>query len=413
MEELSMMSDTTPILRLTILLLIAGIATPCIGSPATANSPMRDTLSPPQTTATAKKLNRDLLDLKPNTWVKIHQPDSTDWRRQAHSGLAYDSKRGTLLVFGSDTHGSNWDNSVHEFDPVALRWTTHYPPASKESYRADALGHAISGTDRLLPWAMHTYDNILYDPKLDALIVTALPEHNPIGKRVTEAKIHPTWLYDLTSRTWSIFPNRGNPYPSFFAGASAYDEARDVITAYKHGIWELGPERDEWKKTGNGSGQHKIHYNMAYDSWRKNFAVFGDYSNSNAVWIYTPASTETATEGWIKKEPAGDFCTPDQTFPVAFDSEHNLFLLVTRNKIRTVDKKGRERWGKAKSSSTFIYDPDANQYHKLPDADMNTFRMNFMMAYDHFHRVFLLVTGDWRKPPEVWAMKLKPEQIIK
>jgi hypothetical protein len=32
--------------------------------------------------------------------------------------------------------------------------------------------------------------------------------------------------------------------------------------------------------------------------------------------------------------------------------------------------------------------------------------MNYMMAYDRFHKVFLLVTGDHGKPAAVWALRL-------
>ena len=176
---------------------------------------------PAETAAQERPLNPRLLKLKPNTWSLLAQPAQASWRRQPHAGIAYDSKRGTLLVFGSNTHGLDWDNEVHEFDPVTGRWETHYPRAPKESYRADAAGRAIAGTGRLLPWAMHTYDNIVYDPALDAIVVSALPEHNPIRKNLPEAKIHPTWIYDLKTRQWRIFPNKGKPYPKFFAAASA------------------------------------------------------------------------------------------------------------------------------------------------------------------------------------------------
>jgi hypothetical protein len=357
-----------------------------------------------------KQLNKKLLNLNPNTWVKVHQPIFSDWRRQAHAGIIYDSKRGTLLIFGSNTHKMDWDNSVHEFNPFTLKWTTHYPSALKETYRADNKGHAISGNDRLLPWAMHTYDNILYDPKLDSLVVNALPEHNYIKKRIPAVIIHPTWLYSLQTHTWSIFPNNDKPYPKFFAGATEYDEARDTIVSYNNsGVWELGSKRDEWKKATGG--KHQIHYSMVYDSKRKNFAVFGDYHNTNAVWIYTPGSGAGAQANWVKKEPDGDFCTPDQAFPVAYDRDNDVFLLITRNRKKLIDKKGRVKWGKAKSSSTYIYNPDTNKYHKLLDEDMTTLRMNYMMTYDRFHKIFLLVTGDWRKPAEVWALKLEPDKL--
>ncbi len=350
-------------------------------------------------------LNTKLLNLPPNRWIKFHQPAKADWRRQQHAGIAYDSKRGTLLIFGSDTHGSNWDNSVHAFDPVTERWTDHYPPAPKETYRADEEGHAIAGKDRPLPWAMHTYDNIVYDPHLDAMVVTALPEHNPINKKVPKAKVHPTWIYDLKTHEWRILPNRGKPYPKFFAAASAYDSDRDVIVAYKWGIWELGPQRKEWTKAAGGAN-HQMHYTMDYDSKHKALVVFGDYRSTNAVSVYTPGAVAGAKGTWEKKLPGGDACPPGQTLPVAFDSDHGVFLLVPDNTRFIKDEKGRTQRLEPQSSSTFIYDLGTNRYTRLPDADLPPVKMNYMMVYEHFHNVFLLVTGDWRKPPIVWALRL-------
>ena len=353
----------------------------------------------------ARALNPRLLGLKPNTWNLLSPPLQADWKRQAHAGLAYDSRRGTLLIFGSNTHGLDWDDEVHEFDLVTGRWETHYPRAPKESYRADAAGRAIAGNGRLLPWAMHTYDSIVYDPRLDALIVSALPEHNPIKKSVPEAKIHPTWIYDLKTRQWRIFANNGKPYPTFFAAASAYDSDRDVIAAYKWGMWEIGPERDEWKKA-TGENHHEMHYTMEYDAKHKKLVVFGDYYNSNDVWVYTPGARAGDKGTWEKKTPQGEPFPPGQTFPVAYDSDHGVFLLVVDNTPFTEDKNGRRKpTGRAQSSSTFVYDLGRNRCARLPGADLRPLGMNYMMAYDRRHKVFLLVTDDHGKP-EVSALKL-------
>lgn len=362
---------------------------------------------PTETASQARPLNPRLIALKPNIWSLLAQPAQASWRRQTHAGIAYDSKRGTLLVFGSNTHGLGWDNEVHEFDPVTGRWETHYPRAPKESYRADAAGRAIAGTSRLLPWAMHTYDNIVYDPRLDAIVVSALPEHNPVRKNLPEAKIHPTWIYDLKTRQWRIFENNGKPYPKFFAAASAYDPDRDVIAAYKRGMWEIGPEREEWKRVTRES-HHQIHYTMDYDTKHKKFVVFGDYYNTNAVWTYAPGARAGAKGKWEKKTPQDASCPPGQHFPVAYDSEHGIFLLVVDNvPYAAEDKKGRrKRVGRARSSSTFVYDLSGNRCARLPDADLQPLGMNFMMVYDRFHKVFLLVTGDHGKPAAVWALRL-------
>ena len=134
-------------------------------------------------TVDGRSLNTRLLSLPANRWVRIapKRPGwvemlpsavrnmlplpSQDWTRQGHAGIAFDSKRDSLLIFGSNTHGTNWDNSVHEFSPLSLTWTTHYPASRKESYRADgtpATAAAIPGPcipsttssthRRLMPW---------------------------------------------------------------------------------------------------------------------------------------------------------------------------------------------------------------------------------------------------------------------
>jgi hypothetical protein len=356
-------------------------------------------------------LNEKLLNLVSNRWVKIHSSKNEKFNRQVHAGIAYDSKRGRILIFGSDTHNTNWDNSVHEFDPYAETWTTHYQNAPKETYRADDLGRAVCGSDRLLPWAMHSFDNIVYDPKLDAVIVTAFPGHNPIKKKIPAAKVHPTWIYDLKSRTWRTFENEGKPSPTFFAAASAYDSHRDVIVGYKSGgVWELGPERSAWMKA-TGESHHVIHFNMDYDSKHKCLLVFGDFKNSNVVWIYRPGPEPGDKGTWGKRVPGGDPCPPDQHFPVAFDEQNGVFLLVPDNNEPALKQKGRKRFLPARSAGTFVYDPETNRYTRIREADLPPQKMNYMMVYDRFHKVFLLVTGDWKRPLTVWALKLDVSKL--
>ena len=346
--------------------------------------------------------------LPANTWVQIHSETRADWRRQGHAGATYDSRRGTILVFGSDTHGLDWDNTVREFDPRTRQWTTHYPEAPPSSYRADPQGRAIAGTDRLLPWAMHVYDNIVYDPSLDALVVTALPQHNPIRRDIREATEHPTWIYSLAERQWHILENSNEPSPVFFAAGSAYDPDRDVVAAYRSGMWELGPERDRWLRA-TGERHHNLHYTVEYDRRHRVFAVFGDRGLTNDVWIYAPGPTAGSEGRWKKRSPQGDYCPPGQHFPVAFSDRHGAFLLVVDDVIAARDGEGRERLEPTGSAVTCVYDHGANRYTRLPDARLERLGMNYMMAYDHFHDVFLLVAGN--RQPTVWALRLDRTEL--
>ena len=76
-------------------------------------------------------LNFRLIKIPVNQWVKIRSDKHLGWFRQAHAGIAFDSKRDRVLIFGSNTHNMDWDNTVHEFDPVSEKWTTHYREAPK------------------------------------------------------------------------------------------------------------------------------------------------------------------------------------------------------------------------------------------------------------------------------------------
>ena len=358
-------------------------------------------------------LNARLLALEPNRWFQLRTTGDMSWRRQGHAGIAYDSRRGKLYVFGSNTHGEDWDDSVHEFDPATSRWETHYTAARPETYRADERGHAIAGDERLLPWAMHTFDNVVYDPSLDAIIVTALPLHNRQAReRAPAAVVHPTWIYDLWNREWRIFPNGGKPSPSFFAAASAYDARRDVIVAYgRSGLWEIGPDRKEWQRASR-EHHHDMHFNMVYDSRRGQLGVFGDHGGSNAVWIYTPGPRAGDAGRWQRHLPGGDACPADEHFPAAFDEERGLYLLVPDDRSPGRGQGSRGRASPTRSV-TLVYDPDADRYTRLPQGDLEPLGMNYMMVYDHYHGVFLLVTGDWRAPATVWALRLAPSLLVK
>lgn len=357
----------------------------------------------------AQMLERDLPagravdDIPPNTWVKLHQPWRLAWRRQSHAGAAYDSKRGFLLLFGSNTHGLDWDNEVHVFDPDARRWHSPYPASSPDSYRLDEQDRAIAGEDELRPWAMHTYDTVVYDAGRDALVVLARPDHNPKTKEFRGRARHLSWRYDLESGTWdTLDTNEPGRTPRFFAMAAAYDGQRDTLVVYGGGLWEMGPARDGWQLASRES-HHRMHHTLEYDSVRGLFAVFGDYRKTNKVWIYRPGPRAGDPGRWEEREPGGDVPPPSQTLPVAYDPGHQSFLLC-------VDRASPQADG-SDVADTYLYDVDENRYRRLPMASVERLGMNYDMVFDTRRGVFLLVTGDWRTPPIVWALRLNPRLL--
>lgn len=340
----------------------------------------------------------ELRNLPANRWVKYHEEKPRHWSRQGHAGMTFDSRRGSLLIFGSDTHGENWDNAVHEFSPALKRWETHQAAADPKTYRVDEAGRPIAGRDVLQPWAMHTYDAIEYHPQLDALVVMSTTEHTPVPRGVAGRTAQPTWLYDLSTRRWSTFPNNGKPAPSFFGGSSAYDDRRQSLIGYRGAIWEMDTTAGEWRRAAGG--HHQLHHTMVYAPPRGAAYVFGDYRPTNDIWSYHPGAAIGAPGRWEKHEPGGDPCPPYDIAPVAYDASQDLFVLVIDEKPRAAASNG-----KASTAATYLYDPEANTCTRVPGADLEPVGMNFMMTWDSHNRVVFLVTGDHSGVVTVWALR--------
>lgn len=342
------------------------------------------------------EVNRAEIDnLEPNRWHLLHEDTGADWHRQQHAGIALDTLRSRLLVFGSDTHGRNWDNAVRAFDLRKRQWTTLHPAAGPDTYRVNTSDVATAGSDGEQPWAMHTFDTVVYDPSHDTLVVAAAPLHNPKRSKKDGRVKHPTWMYDLARGAWSTVESPTN----FFGGSAAYDTKRDVVVAYRNGLWELGPERRQWRKIRAGV-HHSIHHSMVYDSRRHQLVVFGERGGKkDEIWTYSP-SDETGGKGtWTRVVPRGDGCPPDQHFPVAYSASADRFLMV-------LDVRGESGSRKAVTCS---FDPETHKIMRLPGTDLPMQKMNYMMEYDSGSDAFYLVTGRHSRPTRVWVLRLTKE----
>jgi hypothetical protein len=351
-------------------------------------------------------------DLPANQWVRLSstRESALGWTLQTHSAIAYDAKRGTIFVFGSDTHGENWDNAVHEFNPATLAWTTHGQPAPFESYRADSFGQAVSGPpERPAPWAMHTYDQMVYDPRLDGLVVVAVDSHNyPAHRTVKGVKYHPTWFYSAATDEWRTLLNQGaadpRAVPTFFASAASYDPDRDVIWAFKKDqLWYLDEDRKSWKQV-SFTGKNRIpalsiHFTMVYDTQRHNLALFGNYENTRKVVIYHPGLLPAEPGTWEVRSPGGDAYPEDSQVPAAFDQKQGVFLLLPE-----------ETTAEGPLPATLLYDPRGNRYVRIADARAPKLMhgLHYLLAFDRGRGMFLLVTrsDDSGGAVDVWAFRL-------
>ncbi len=340
-----------------------------------------------------------------NQWVPL--PTRTNgFKRQEHAGVAYDNRRQKLLVFGSDTHGRNWDNSVWAYDIRSGNWQRlDAPPSRPASYRVTPEGIPVAGNPAApRPWAMHTYDGLVYDPKNDELLVAAAPHHNPKRKQL-KPRLNPIWRFDLITLRWRYESRRASGMPDFFDAAAAWDSHRNIPVLYKYGLWEAVSE-GIWRKVENRHA-HVSHYTMVHDPRRQQLAVFGNFRLTNHVWIYHPGTEAGQAGHWEQRRPGGDPCPDDQHIPVAFDRRNGVYVLVVDdNEVRVKPNGARKLIRKPRRSLTLVYDPDANRYLRLPKADLPPQRMNYMMRYAPDLDAILLVTGDGKHPVQVQALRL-------
>jgi hypothetical protein len=224
-------------------------------------------------------------------------------------------------------------------------------------------------------------------------------EHTPAPVPMPAIRRQPTWIYDLPTRRWRTFENGGRTGPTFFGGASAYDERRGVLVAYGRSLWELDIEAGVWRKA-SPEAHHDMHHTMVYDQRRGALFVFGDYRPTNTVWSYLPGAVAGANGHWTAHRPKADPCPPLSSVPVAYDAEQGVFVLV-------VSDTGPATPAQPSSSgaSTYLYDPGADACKRLAGADLPSVGMNYMMAWDGVHDVVFLVAGDWHGTVTVWAMK--------
>lgn len=330
-------------------------------------------------------------DLPANTWTRISAGNDGGWTRQGHAGLAYDTKRGTLLLFGSDTHGENWDNTVHEFIPALREWRTLGAEARPETYAATPYGQPVAGDGTPQPWAMHTYDGIEYDPTLDALIVAAAMDHTPV--RISGVGDQRTWIFERATSQWRVLDEQGSARPSLFGSALAYDEWRDTLVLCKGGVWELGPDRLAWQRV-RGSDHCGLHHNLVFDADRGRLMVFGSYSGTSDIWAYTPGINAGMPGTWSQLKSVA--CPVMSAIPAAYDRQAHRFVLIAAP--NRAARKGRYQ--------TYLYDPDAGRCEEIAGAVIEAGKMNFMMIWHRELKLTLLVTGDWKERLAVWALSV-------
>ena len=352
-------------------------------------------------TPRSKSSNPRLAALPAGKWIEIHRQQPTDavsFVRQAHGGSAFDSLRGRIVLFGSDTHGEDWTNSPLFFDLASLTWTRAYPDDPPATYQVTADGLPVAGTGERHPWAMHTFGAVTYDAVGDRIVVASSLEHFEPG-RFTDAmghlwgKIerHPTWVFELGPRRWRILDP---PDVHFFAYSTAYDASRGVVVGHRpDGIYELAAhERNPvWRRVADAI-ETGYHTSAIYDSRRRLVLITGGNRLWNTVVVYDPETRRERAMATPGARPP-EF----QHAPTAFHEGKGVMVVLVDPPAAPV---GERRAG----TETWLYDATADTWSRMEGAALPfPSGMNYNLHYDATHDLLLLVAGE---PTAVWALKL-------
>ena len=339
-----------------------------------------------------------LMALAPGHWVKIHEQrigDDVVFVRQRHAGSAFDTKRGRLILFGSDTHGRDWSNAPLFFDVAKLRWTRFYPDDDVATYRVDSFGRPVAGRDGDHPWAMHTFGLVVYDSRQDALIVISHPAHLEPG-RFTDTVAHvwprirsqPVWSLDLASGRWTALDGPDVP---FFAHAAVFDPYRGTVIGYRPGgIYEFSPTNGVWRKLAE-RGLLGWGSNAVFDTRHRALVVFGSHERRNDVVVFYPAT------GRHRRMPTPGPRPPRAAYaPMAYHTGiDRTVVLVGRGDSAVV-------------TDTWLYDLEADTWTRLAGAGLPfSVGMNYNLEYDPSRALLLLVANPPGQPTAVWALRLE------
>lgn len=345
-------------------------------------------------------INPELKSIPTGVWLKIYQQVGDapgDFVRQQRGGAAFDPVRGRLMLFGSDTHGINWDNTVRFFDMGSLGWSSAYPADDPGTYRVNAAGIPVAGAEVERPWAMGTFDAVEFDPIADRLIVASYPSHlNPtkpwgVAQNLwKQIKSHPTWAYLVGENRWEPIAVKG---VSFFAHATTFDlNRRVVIGVNSGGLWELDVDSSRWVKRGKGTRTGWANA-ATLDSDRDVVVSFGNQKRADDVWQFRLG------EGVGRQMP-----TPGLR-PPGGSSVPLVYHPVIRQVVALIERK---EVGGPGSTETWLYSTADDVWQQVETAKIPfAIGMNHDMVYDPNHELLVLVANYPKEPLAVWVLRLQ------
>jgi len=340
-------------------------------------------------------------------WAELKSTGEVPQRR-THSCAVFDARRRELVMVGSDTHGRDWDMSVRRYHLATGMWWSSGIPEPRYTYRIDQAGHRIAGSASRVPWAMHTYNQVVLDQRQDVLWVVSAPLHNHVPALRPIRDI--PWVFDLGRCLWRPGDLKGAS-PVIFPGVVVHDVIRDTLVASaalefptpdlgigeeskarRGGVWELGPDRRRWRST-EGSSPHGASVSGVYDDCAQAMLVFGNRGRF-VVDRYDPDRLPGGVGRWSTETLPDGPCTTRSAYPPV----PAVYIGLGKTLLLPEGRDGQRR--------TCLYDSTDRSLTDLRLATPAITAMEFDIAYDAGDGMVLLVTGeaDGNRRTRVWAL---------
>jgi len=342
--------------------------------------------------------------MNPNEWTEV--PATAMPRFEPHRGMAVDSTGGRLFLFGSETHGETTpDNAVHIFDADTLAWTRSYAPEPVENYLIDTGFWTTTINDN--PWASHTFDNIVYLPDQNQLLVVVSPGHNYTGMAAvgTSHVAMQTWLYEIASNSWQFLRSSGTPQQGggfgLWGNGLAYDpNLGKVIGSGTDKTFMFDPVTQTWSSVASNDDGHKIHATADFNHVTGQTFLFGGViSLPNRITSYDPVLSQ-----WQDVTTTGVTPVNADGAQIALDTANDVMVYVSvlEDQYSYTNVSG--------DSQTMVLYLNSLKW-TVPDVDFTppNFGLGFAMAYLEKYDVSVYLTRDGTRNPRMWAFRFDPE----
>jgi hypothetical protein len=291
----------------------------------------------------------------------LRVPSTTNPDGRSYFGMAYDSARNRVVVFGGLTDGVGVTQDTWEWDGET--WVNRTPTGLKPSKRSN--------------FAM------VYDSARGRVLLFG-------GADVNAQPLGDTWEWDGTS--WvEVTPASGSPTPRNDY-AMAYDSARGRVVLF--GGYASGFSQETWEWDGAAWNQvfpfgqspdPRFFSAMAYDAARQKMVLFGGFGGSGQdTWEYDGTS-------WSNVTPAG--ASPDPR------TEHAMIYDSARQKVVLFG---------GRSSGNFVADSwewnGTDWAPVTPSGKSPAARAEHAMVYDSaLHRAVLFGGYDFARDNDTWV----------